>query len=198
MDMSLSKLQELVMDRVAWHAAVHRVTKSWTWLSNWTELNLSLGFPGSSVSNNPSVNARDSEDMGSVPGLGRSLGEENGNPLQYSCLENPRQRSLACYSPSSCKESDITEWLKNKNHSLLLWLFKSFHYPLFWFKDPSFCLCWFNIMTFTILEVKTGNIIVWFVTRYFLGWVWENPASHRYIKEHREHWHIPCSILGLP
>ena len=38
MDMGLGGLQESVMDREAWHAAIHGVAKSWTWLSNWTEL----------------------------------------------------------------------------------------------------------------------------------------------------------------
>ena len=42
MDMSLSKLQELVVDREAWRAAIHEVTKSRTWLSDWTELNCQL------------------------------------------------------------------------------------------------------------------------------------------------------------
>ena len=44
-----------------------------------------------------------------TPGLGRSLGEGHGNPLQYSCLENPHgQRSLLGYRPWGLKESDMT------------------------------------------------------------------------------------------
>ena len=58
---------------------------------------------------NPPVNAEDTGDAGSIPGLGRSSGGGNGNPLQYSCLENPHgQRSLVGYSPWGRKESDTT------------------------------------------------------------------------------------------
>ena len=42
MDTSVSKFQKLVMEREAWRATVHRVTKSWTWLSDWTELGLEI------------------------------------------------------------------------------------------------------------------------------------------------------------
>ena len=48
-----------------------------------------LHFPGGSEGK---ASACDAEDPGSIPGLGRSPGEGNGNPLQYSCLENPMDR----------------------------------------------------------------------------------------------------------
>ena len=51
-----------------------------------------MGFPGGAVVKNPPVNAGDARGMGSIPGLGRSLGGGNGNPLQYSCLENSMDR----------------------------------------------------------------------------------------------------------
>ena len=100
-DVNLSKLQEMVMDREAWRATVHDVTKSWTQLSDWTTkiyliMHLCkwpqiepprafLGFPGGSDDKESPCSAGD---PGSVPGLGRSPGEGNGYPFQYSCLEN--------------------------------------------------------------------------------------------------------------
>ena len=47
------------------------------------------GFPDGTSGKDPPVNAGDIRDAGSIPGSGRSLGGGHGNPLQYSCLENP-------------------------------------------------------------------------------------------------------------
>ena len=65
-----------------------------------------MGFLGSSVVKNLPANA---EDMGLIPGLGRSPGKGNGNPLQYSCLGNPMDRgSWWARVYDIAKESDMT------------------------------------------------------------------------------------------
>ena len=57
----VGKFWALVMDKEAWHAVIHEVAKSQTWLSDWTKRNWTVRY-----------------------------GESSGTPLQYSCLENPR------------------------------------------------------------------------------------------------------------
>ena len=52
---------------------------------------LKRGFSGGTYSKESACNAGD---LGSIPGSGRSTGEENGNPLQYSCPENPKDRRV--------------------------------------------------------------------------------------------------------
>ena len=67
-------------------------------------------FPGGTVIKNLPAKAGDAGDSCSIPGLGRSPGEGNGNPWQYSHLEKFQgQRSLADHSPRGHKESDTTE-----------------------------------------------------------------------------------------
>ena len=51
-----------------------------------------MGFPGGTVIKNMPANAGDARDTGLTPGSGRSPGRGNGNPLQYSCLENSMNR----------------------------------------------------------------------------------------------------------
>ena len=57
---------------------------------------------------NPPANAGDTGEEGLIPGSGRSPGEGNGNPFQYSSLGNSRDISLEGYSPQGRKESDTT------------------------------------------------------------------------------------------
>ena len=68
-----------------------------------------LGFLGGSDGKGSACNVGD---LGLIPGLGRTPGEGHGNPLQYSCLENPHgQRSLEGFSPWGRKELNTTEQL---------------------------------------------------------------------------------------
>ena len=72
-----------------------------------------MGFPGTSDSKESACNVGD---LDSIPGLGRCPGGGYGNPLQYSCLENPQgQKSPVGYSPWGCKESDMSERLSTKH-----------------------------------------------------------------------------------
>ena len=72
-----------------------------------TYLLITLGFPGGS---DGKESACDAGAEGSLPGLGRSPGEGNGFPLQYSCLKDKNgRRSLVGYSPWGGKELDTTD-----------------------------------------------------------------------------------------
>ena len=83
MGMGLSKLQELVMDREVWHAAVHGFAKSWTWLSGWTELNWR---PQKMCSHYPVVNLMNQNK------ISPSLLEETRGLIFFSCCRN-------CWNP---------------------------------------------------------------------------------------------------
>ena len=74
------------------------------------------GFPGGSVVKNLPANA---EDMGLIPGLGRSPAEGNGNPLQYSCLGNPMGRGAwLATGHGVTEESDMTQRLNDNKRDL--------------------------------------------------------------------------------
>ena len=82
---------------------------------------LFLGFPGGSDGKESTCNV---EDLGFIPGFGRSFGGGHGNPLQYSCLKNPYgQRNLVGSSPWSHKESDMTEQLSTAQRHTMLNIF---------------------------------------------------------------------------
>ena len=68
-----------------------------------------LGFLGDLVLKNLPANAGDTRDVGSIPGSGRSPGVGNGNPLQYSCLENPMDRGAWRATVHGVTESGTTE-----------------------------------------------------------------------------------------
>ena len=73
--------------------------------------NPSLGFPGGSVVKYQPTNAGDTEDAGSIPGLGRFPGDGNGNSLQYSCLAKSIDREG--WQATICKVAENQTQLSN-------------------------------------------------------------------------------------
>ena len=91
----------------------HRVRHDWSDLAV-AAARMTIGFRGGSDGKESTWNKGN---LGSIPGLGRSPGGGHGNPLQYSCLENPpEQRNLVGYSPWGCKESATIEQLSTAQH----------------------------------------------------------------------------------
>ena len=104
-----------------------------------------MEFPGGSDAKESTCNA---EDLGSIPGLGRSPGGGNGNLLQYSCLENPHgQKSLAGYSWWARKESDMTKRLSTA-------------VPI-WLHQPLAMEIWANCFPFLGLSFITCKMGIW-------------------------------------
>ena len=125
MDVSLSELRELVMDRESWRAAIHVVTKSQTRLRDWTELMLKLRSSQMAqlLKNPPAMQ----ETLVWFLGWEDQPGEVKGKPFHYSGLENSMDLS-------GQKESDKIEWLSLR--------FTSLHFtscwswvPILWPKD---------------------------------------------------------------
>ena len=110
MDMSLSKLWELVMYREAWHAAVHGVTKSWTGLSDSAELTIRKGFPGGASGKEPACQCRRYKRCWLDPWIRKIPWKRAWQPTPvFLPGEFHGRRSLVGYSPWCCKESDTTE-----------------------------------------------------------------------------------------
>ena len=122
MDMSFSKFWELVMDSEAWHAAVHGIARSQTWLSNWTELKpyvlVLKGFPGGS-SKESTCQCRSWKRHEFNSWVGKSPGVGNGNPLLYSCLGYPMDRRAWQATVHGVTKSQIqlSNWVHRHTHT---------------------------------------------------------------------------------
>ena len=124
-----------------------------------------LGFPGGSDGKESACNVGD---LGLIPGSGRSPGGGHGNPLQYSCLENPHeQRSLAGHSPWG--REDRTERLSTHHTARSV--------TLIWSPDlsvPQFSQLNMGLVVVKCNTSRTSVVVQWLRLRIHLSmqWTW--------------------------
>ena len=117
-DMNLSKLGEIVEDRGVWCAVVHGVAKSQTWLSDWTTKQCHLWIWVRNV-------------VCVCIDIASSVGEGNGTPLQYSCLENP-------WTEEPGRLQSVGSWRVGHDWANSLSLFTFMHWIRKWQPTPVF------------------------------------------------------------
>ena len=99
--------------------------------------NIIKGFPGGSEGKESACNVGD---LGSIPGLGRSPGEGNGNPLQYSCLENPMDRGAWWATVHGVAKSRI--WLSDFTSLHSTWNVHFFLVGQYLLYMTLYVICW--------------------------------------------------------
>ena len=134
---------------------------------SWT-FTLVLFSPGGSVVKNPAANAGD---VGSIPGLERFPGEGNGNPLQYSCLENPMDRvARRATVHGVSKESDTVQQLNNNNNLYTVEFgFSGVHTHTHTHTQQCLTLCdpvGCSLPGFSVHGISQARILEWFPISY--------------------------------
>ena len=109
-------------------------------------------FPGSSDSKESACSAGD---LGSIPGSGRSAGERNGNPLQYSCLENSMDRGAWQATVHGFAELDTAKWLTLSLSSIIFVCFYHLKYEVL--VNPVN----FSLVTVLFSSVITNWVFLW-------------------------------------
>ena len=116
-------------------------------------------FLGDASGKEPACQCSRHTDMGSIPGPGRSPGEGNGNPLQYSCLENPMDRGAWRATVHEAPKSRI--WLKQVSTHAILWVLQSkglsLHIHIY--TEAGHGDWWSNT-----LNALFSSVVVWFLS----------------------------------